>query len=271
VAYIKRTRSHPHAAEVEAAGLRWLESAEQAGGPRIVKVLRTVPSALHLQRIAPGRASESAAVAFGAALAKMHRSVWPGETLAADDRTPVPFGALPPDHPAGTPPLFGPADELLELGAEKHPSWGAFHAAERLEPVLSALHGAVAARDLHTLRRAQDRIGSGDFDRSEPASLIHGDLWSGNVLWSDSGVVLVDPAAHTGHREADLGMLQLFGLPHLDAVLHSYQQTAPLTNGWRQRVPVHQLFYLAVHLLLFGPGYREATVSAAETTLQLDT
>ncbi|RJN32231.1 fructosamine kinase [Nesterenkonia natronophila] len=266
---MKRTRSHPHAAEVEAAGLRWLRSAEQAGGPRIVKVLRTAPSALYLQRIAPGRANESDAVAFGAALAKMHCAVWPPETFAAENRSPVPFGALPPDHPAGTPPLFGPADELLELGAGRHPSWGVFHATERLEPVLAALHGAVAPMDLRTLRRAQDRIGSGVFDCAEPASLIHGDLWNGNALWSDSGVVLIDPAAHTGHREADLAMLQLFGLPHLDAVLHSYQQTAPLTDGWRNRVPIHQLFYLAVHLLLFGPGYRDATMAAAETTLQL--
>ena len=64
-------------------------------------------------------------------------------------------------------------------------------------------------------------------------------------------------------------MLQLFGLPHLDMVLEAYQETAPLEPGWQDRVPVHQFFYLAVHWLLFGPAYREATMTAARRILAL--
>ena len=97
---------------------------------------------------------------------------------------------------------------------------------------------------------------------AEPARL-HGDLWAGNVLWSASGPVLVDPAAHGGHRETDLAMLALFGLPHLDRVLAAYDEAWPLDDGWRDRVALHQLHPLLVHAALFGGGYGRQAVSAA--------
>lgn len=261
--YIKDARSHPQAADVETAGLRWLKSAETAGGPHIVDVLQSRADALHLERVTPQKATALAAAEFGAALARMHQSVWPGGPLNLRGDSLTLFGTLAPTHPAGVPHLFGPADQLLELGAGEHQSWGSFHAAERLDPVFQQLEATLTPAENQLLRNAQERIAAGDFDTEEPASLLHGDLWSGNVLWSDHGAVLIDPAAHTGHRETDLAMLQLFGLPHLDEVLSVYQQTAPLTEGWQDRVPVHQLFYLAVHLLLFGTTYHEATIAAA--------
>jgi fructosamine-3-kinase len=97
---------------------------------------------------------------------------------------------------------------------------------------------------------------------AEPARL-HGDLWAGNVLWSANGPVLVDPAAHGGHRETDLAMLALFGLPHLGRVLAAYDEAWPLDEGWRDRVPLHQLHPLLVHAALFGGGYGRQAVSAA--------
>ncbi|GFZ77266.1 fructosamine kinase family protein [Nesterenkonia alkaliphila] len=282
------------AGAAEAAGLRWLRSAEQAGGPRVVEVLEVQPEALVLESIATGEATQEAARGFGAALARLHTWLWP-ERAGRDDAAPPRFGQLPPGHPPSVPALFGPAGQLLELGAGRHSSWGAFHAAERLDPVLGQLdeqaaslrsRSAIASgdpevppvsarlhrassSDLEVLRAARDRIAAGDFDGSEPASLLHGDLWSGNVLWSPQGAVLIDPAAHAGHRESDLAMLQLFGLPHLDTVLEPYQETAPLEPGWQDRVPVHQFFYLGVHWLLFGPAYREATMTAARRILAL--
>ena len=97
---------------------------------------------------------------------------------------------------------------------------------------------------------------------AEPARL-HGDLWSGNILWSADGAVLIDPAAHGGHRETDLAMLDLFGLPHLARVLAAYDETWPLDDGWRQRVPLRQLHPLLVHAALFGGGYGAQAVAAA--------
>ena len=60
------------------------------------------------------------------------------------------------------------------------------------------------------------RCDAGDFDDDDPPARLHGDLWSGNVMWTPDGAVLIDPAAHGGHRETDLAMLALFGCPHFD-------------------------------------------------------
>jgi fructosamine-3-kinase len=103
---------------------------------------------------------------------------------------------------------------------------------------------------------------------AEPPARLHGDLWSGNVLWgADGRAWLIDPAAHGGHRETDLAMLRLFGCPYLDRVLEAYAQAAPLADGWTARVPLHQLFPLLVHTVLFGRGYAEQALAAARTAL----
>ena len=91
-------------------------------------------------------------------------------------------------------------------------------------------------RDVAVLDRLADRVAAGAFDTGEPPARLHGDLWSGNVLWTAHGAVLIDPAAHGGHREADLAMLALFGGPHLERVLAAYDEAAPLADGWRDRV-----------------------------------
>ena len=258
MSFTKNTpESDPQAALIEAAGLAWLKSAETVGGPAVVAVVSAEPGRLELESVPNGEPSAEAARGLGAALARMHRSLSPD----------VKFGALPPEHPAGHPPLFGPAQQPQQMGADQHASWGAFHASQRLDPVWKNLNPLISTSDWALLRSARDRIAAGDFDGQESAALIHGDLWSGNVLWSPEGAVLIDPAAHAGHRESDIAMLQLFGLPHLDDLLETYQQTAPLSDRWQQRTGVHQLFYLAVHWLLFGASYRGATLAAAEATI----
>lgn len=89
----------------------------------------------------------------------------------------------------------------------------------------------------------------------EAPSLIHGDLWSGNYLISENGTpVLIDPAIAFAPRELDLAMMQLFGgFPNEVYII--YQDLFPLTNNWQNRVPIWQLYYLLVHLNLFGGGY----------------
>jgi fructosamine-3-kinase len=75
---------------------------------------------------------------------------------------------------------------------------------------------------------------------------------------------VIDPAAYCGHREVDLAMLALFGLPQLERVLDAYQESHPLTEGWEERIGLHQLFPLLVHAVLNGSGYgaRAATLAA---------
>jgi fructosamine-3-kinase len=93
------------------------------------------------------------------------------------------------------------------------------------------------------------------FDTDDRPARLHGDLWSGNVMWTAEGATLIDPAAHGGHRETDLALLALFGAPHLEEVRRGYEEVRPLDDGWRQRVDLHQLHCLLVHALVFGGGY----------------
>jgi fructosamine-3-kinase len=100
---------------------------------------------------------------------------------------------------------------------------------------------------------------------AEPPARLHGDLWNGNVLWgADGGARVIDPAAYCGHREVDLAMLALFGLPQLERLVDAYQEVHPLADGWEDRLALHQLFPLLVHAALFGQGYgaRAATLAA---------
>ncbi len=89
----------------------------------------------------------------------------------------------------------------------------------------------------------------------EPPALIHGDLWSGNVYATTRGrIALIDPAAYYGHREAELGMMTLFG-GFGERTYTSYNENYPLAKGWRQRNPLYQLYHLLNHANLFGGGY----------------
>ena len=75
---------------------------------------------------------------------------------------------------------------------------------------------------------------------------------------------LIDPAAHGGHRETDLAMLALFGAPELaEKMVAGYTETVPLADGWRDRVALHQLHPLLVHVCLFGGGYTAQLTAGA--------
>lgn len=90
---------------------------------------------------------------------------------------------------------------------------------------------------------------------NEPPALLHGDLWSGNYLINEEGLpCLIDPAVCFGPREMDLGMMKLFGgFP--DEVFEVYNDHFKLQQGWEERIPLWQLYYLLVHLNIFGSSY----------------
>ena len=94
---------------------------------------------------------------------------------------------------------------------------------------------------------------------SDRPARVHGDLWSGNVMWTADGgeceAVLIDPAAHGGHREEDLAMLGLFGMTYLRDILEGYQQAHPLKAGWEDRLTLWRLYPIAGHVVFFGGGY----------------
>ena len=114
-----------------------------------------------------------------------------------------------------------------------------------------------------------DRIADLLQGRVDETSLLHGDLWSGNYLCDLSGhPVLIDPAVYRGCREAEFGMIRLFGScpPAFD---EAYQQTFPLPDGCWRRVSVYVLYHLLNHLNLFGQGYLSQCHAAAAEILRL--
>jgi fructosamine-3-kinase len=224
-----------------AADARGLDFLRVPGGPPLPAVVAVGDDGLVLEHVEPGRPSRSAAESFGRALASMHASTVPG------------FGA-PDDGFIGT----------LPLDNSSAGDWPTFYVERRVLPYLSALGPDDRAAVGELCRRIHDVAGP-----EEPPARAHGDLWAGNLLWSDRDVVwLVDAgAAHGGHREADLAMLQLFGAPHLDLILGAYGEVAPLADGWRARVPLHQLHPLLVHATMFGGGYAARAAAMARAAL----
>jgi fructosamine-3-kinase len=104
--------------------------------------------------------------------------------------------------------------------------------------------------------------------RDPSTSLLHGDLWSGNYLCdSDGEPALIDPAVYCGCREAEFGMLRLFGSCPAD-FYDSYLETFPLPGGWQRRANVYVLYHLLNHLNLFGSGYHGQCKSMAAEILR---
>ena len=97
--------------------------------------------------------------------------------------------------------------------------------------------------------------------QQEGASLLHGDLWRGNVVLSDADAAVVDPSCYYGHREVDLAMAALFGgFP--PAFFTAYEGLWPVAPGFEERRAAYQLYYLLVHVNLFGTGYVPRTCAA---------
>lgn len=99
--------------------------------------------------------------------------------------------------------------------------------------------------------------------------LVHGDLWNGNIIFSNRPY-LIDPAAHGACRELDLAMLSLFGFPNLNEIFSRYQSLYPLENGYQQRMLINQIFYLLVHVVLFGSSYVSTLESTVKSILKTD-
>lgn len=94
-----------------------------------------------------------------------------------------------------------------------------------------------------------------------PPSLLHGDLWSGNYMTGNDGmVVLIDPAAYYGDREADLAMTEMFGSLPSD-FYHAYNEEYPLVPGYDERKQIYKLYHYLNHLNLFGTSYLGSCLS----------
>lgn len=229
--------------DTEARGLAWLGEAHADGGAAVPEVLGHDHECLVLRWVEPGKNTVDAATNLGQALAHTHRAGAEG------------FGA---EH--------GGFIGRLPLPNRTAASWPEFYATRRVLPYLKLARdrGAATEEDAAAIETVLHKLA--DLLPDEPPSRLHGDLWNGNVLWGlDGACRVIDPAAYGGHREVDLAMLSLFGLPHLHRVLDAYDEEHPLAEGWRDRLGVHQLFPLLVHACMFGGGYGARAAATART------
>jgi len=247
---VKRS-DDPGAIPAEAAGLAWLAEPGVAG---VAEVLGHDREWLVLEYLPPATPTPEAGRRFGRELARLHTAGAPA------------FGSPPPGGPVEA--WIGHAPMRNATGDD----WPAWYVEHRVLPYLrtAAGRGDVGGEEAALIESACDALPRAAGPAVAPARL-HGDLWSGNVCWSGDPVRgwLIDPAAHGGHPETDLAMLALFGCPHLEAVLSGYQEVSPLAAGWRERVGMHQLFPLLVHVVLFGRGYAGQAVAAARSVLRI--
>ncbi len=214
---------------------------------RVPDVLAVSTRLIALEWLEPGRADTTGWRALGAALARLHRS-----GAAA-------FGF---EHDNFIGPLPQPNAWL--------PAWPAFFRERRIVPQLErALRtGAFASAERTLLARFTDSLEHVlDGAAAEGPSLLHGDLWSGNAhALQDGGLALIDPATYYGDREVDLAMAELFGgFPR--AFFEAYEESWATPAGRARRRAAYQVYYLLVHVSLFGGGYAARTLSAVRAAL----
>jgi fructosamine-3-kinase len=219
--------------EAEADGLRRLAGTEGLCVPHVIASGESQHRAyLLLEWVEPGIKNGAFWELLGTGLARLH------------GRTSSRFG-LDRDNYIGS---------LKQVNAPRD-QWDTFFIDCRLEPLtrMARDSGRLDEADAFRFERLYGKLPH--LFPLEPAALLHGDLWSGNVLCdAASRAVLIDPAVYYGHREMDLGMTRLFGGFDPDFYA-AYQAYHPLEQGWEERMPLAQLYPLLVHAVLFGGSY----------------
>ena len=151
-----------------------------------------------------------------------------------------------------------PHDNFIGLSVQTNgraASWADFFAEKRIGSMLERL---IASNAWHKSDGNADEIveyARNALSLHQPhPSLLHGDLWKGNVGFTKKGPVIYDPAVYVGDAETDLAMAELFGgFP--DAFFQGYNNVSPIEKNYNQRKPIYQLYHILNHGLLFGAHY----------------
>lgn len=232
-------KSHPSAPgdlfQKEARGLRALRV---RGGPVVPEVILVGQRFLLLEDLRPAPRRKDFWELYGRQLARVHQNASARFGFEEDNY----LGSSPQEN------------SWMESGIE-------FFREKRLEPQFRR------ARERGTLDPADSRSYESLLKRlpelipNQPAALLHGDLWSGNLSSDSQGSpALIDPAVYYGWAEMDLAMTDLFGR-YPEDFYRSYQEVSPLLAGYRERFALYNLYHLLNHLNIFGteylPGVRE--------------
>ncbi len=228
-------RAPPGFFRAEADGLRALAaSGTPLVVPAVIECHEKGDAFLVIEDLGDGRRAGDFDARLGVGLAALHRASAPR------------FGF---DH-----------DNFCGLTPQRNPwtdRWVDFYRDQRLgyQQSLALERGLLSSTDAARLDRLRARLGDWIDEPANGPALIHGDLWSGNVHTTRDGApALIDPAVSYSHREAELGMMTLFG-GFSGRVFDAYEDAWPLEPGWRERLPIYELYHLLNHLNLFGGGY----------------
>ncbi len=225
----------------EAAGLAAIAGTEAIGTPRIFGVGtdegRGGYSFLLLEFISAQGRSRHYWENFAIQLAAMHRA--PATELVLNGK-----------YGFGSDNYIGRRRQINRA----HESWISFFRECRLEPQFQSAARYFDRDDWKKIGRFLDHIDEILVEPEYP-SLLHGDLWSGNVIVGNDGSAwLIDPAVYVGHAEADIAMTELFGgFPPV--FYDTYKNAAPLQPGYERRRDVYNLYHLLNHLNMFGRTY----------------
>jgi protein-ribulosamine 3-kinase len=237
------SKKYPAMFKTESTGLELLGSARAI---RIPKAILTSDDGqyqfLLLEYINSAKRSEKFWTEFGSSLARLHQS---------GSRT---FG-LEHENYIGS----------LKQANDQTASWVEFFVQSRLSPQvkLGRDKGLIDQKTLREFDSLYKRLP--DLVPEEKPSLLHGDLWSGNLMTDEKGSpCLIDPAVYYGHREVDLAMTQLFG-GFDNSFLEAYCDVYPLLGGFTERFELYNLYPILVHVNLFGKSYLPQLVSSLRT------
>jgi fructosamine-3-kinase len=218
-----------------------LDALRVPGGPRVPQPYLHGARFLLMEDLAPAPRRKDYWSTYGRQLAALHTSTNEQFGFAHDNY----IGSTPQPNPRTADGYAFFAEQRLRFQA-------------RLARDKSLLNDA----DMTQIEGIADRLE--ELVPKQPASLLHGDLWSGNATTDSGGrPAIIDPAAHYGWAEADLAMTDLFGGFH-PAFYAAYEEARPLAPGWRERFPIYNLYHLLNHLNLFGRGYYRQLKSILE-------
>jgi len=143
-------------------------------------------------------------------------------------------------------------------------SWPKFFAQRRIWSLVQQIKTTrgMSSEELRNYEKLVNRIPL-ILSHSTQSSLIHGDLWSGNYMYTANGPALIDPACYYADREMELGMMKLFG-GFSSTVWGAYQEEFPLPQGWKERNRLYQLYHVLNHYLLFGVSYGQQALEIAK-------